>query len=82
MVELFYDRAADLIRPNLPKVMKDRTSDEVKRQKVDGILRMIKPCNRVMAVSFPIKRDSGEFEIVEGWRAQHSDHMTPTKGGM
>ena len=36
---------------------------------------------RLIGVTFPIKRDNGEFEIIRGWRAQHSDHMTPCKGG-
>lgn len=79
MVELYYDKAASLLEPNLVKQMTGPAEDREKR--VRGILRMIKPCNRVMAVTFPIRRDNGEFEMIEGWRAQHSDHKTPTKGG-
>lgn len=79
MVELYYDKAAALLEPNLVKQMAGPLEDREKR--VRGILRMIKPCSRVMAVTFPIRRDNGEFEMIEGWRAQHSDHKTPTKGG-
>lgn len=82
MVELYYDKAAKILKPNLPMIMKDRISEEAKIQKAEGILRMIKPCNRVMAVTFPLKRENGDCEMIEGWRAQHSDHMTPTKGGI
>lgn len=79
MVELYYDKASALLEPNLVKQMSGPVGDREKR--VRGILRMIKPCSRVMAVTFPIRMDNGEFEMIEGWRAQHSDHKTPTKGG-
>jgi glutamate dehydrogenase (NAD(P)+) len=80
MVELYYDRAAELLGPRL---VKELTGPQEEREKrVKGILAMIKPCNRVMAVTFPIKRDNGEFEMIEGWRAQHSDHKVPSKGGI
>jgi glutamate dehydrogenase (NAD(P)+) len=80
MVELYYDRAAARLAPNL---VKELTGPQEEREKrVNGILAMIKPCNRVMAVTFPIKRDNGDFEMIEGWRAQHSDHKVPSKGGI
>merc|ERR1719187_11502 len=82
MVELFFDRAAGIVEEQLVEQLKDRTSIETKRQRVRGILEMVKPCNSILAVTFPIKRDSGEFEIVYGWRAQHSQHRTPCKGGI
>lgn len=36
---------------------------------------------RVIEVTFPLKRDSGDFEMITGWRSQHCDHKTPCKGG-
>ncbi|XP_060524719.1 glutamate dehydrogenase, mitochondrial-like isoform X2 [Cylas formicarius] len=36
----------------------------------------------MLAVSFPIKRDNGQYEVIEGYRAQHSAHKLPCKGGM
>jgi glutamate dehydrogenase (NAD(P)+) len=47
-----------------------------------ALLRQIRTCNAVMAVSFPVRRDDGTLIVVEGWRAQHSHHKTPTKGGI
>ena len=47
-----------------------------------ALLKQIKTCNAVMAVSFPVRRDDGTLIVVEGWRAQHSHHKTPTKGGI
>ena len=82
MVEMFFDRAAALVEDKLVEDMVlPRTSLDDKRKRVRGILRMMKPCNHVLAITFPIKRDNGEFEIIYGWRAQHSQHRTPCKGG-
>jgi len=82
MVEMFFDRSANLLEDKLVEELKDRMSVEDKRKRVKGILKMIKPCNNVLAITFPIKRDNGEFEIIRAWRAQHSQHRTPCKGGI
>lgn len=81
MVEGFFDRGAAIVEDQLVESLKTRESPEQKRKRVRGILRIIKPCNHVLSVSFPIKRDSGEWEVIEGYRAQHSQHRTPCKGG-
>jgi len=82
-VEKFYDKAVALLEPQLVKNYKiTRMATEEKEKKVKGVLGMIKPCDRVISVSFPIRRDNGNFEMIQGWRAQHSDHYTPTKGGI
>lgn len=47
-----------------------------------GILSQIKMCNTVYHVSFPLRRDNGEVEVIEGWRVEHSHHKMPTKGGI
>ncbi|MCX7870377.1 MAG: Glu/Leu/Phe/Val dehydrogenase [bacterium] len=46
------------------------------------LLEQIKVCNSVLSVSFPIKRDNGKIEVISGWRAEHSFHRLPTKGGI
>jgi hypothetical protein len=48
----------------------------------DGLLELIKGCNAVIRVTFPIRRESGEIEVITGYRAQHSQHRLPTKGGI
>lgn len=82
MVEGFFDRGAAIVEDKLVEDLRTRESPEQKRNRVRGILRIIKPCNHVLSVSFPIKRDNGEWEVVEGYRAQHSQHRTPCKGGI
>uniref|UniRef100_A0A4W3I2F0 Glutamate dehydrogenase n=1 Tax=Callorhinchus milii TaxID=7868 RepID=A0A4W3I2F0_CALMI len=82
MVEGFFDRGAMIVEDKLVEDLKTRETDEQKRNRVRGILKIIKPCNHVLALSFPIKRDNGEWEVIEAYRAQHSQHRTPCKGGI
>uniref|UniRef100_UPI0000D8D680 glutamate dehydrogenase 1b n=1 Tax=Danio rerio TaxID=7955 RepID=UPI0000D8D680 len=82
MVEGFFDRGATIVENKLVEDLKTRETPEQKRSRVRGILKIIKPCNHVLSVSFPIKRDNGEWEVIEGYRAQHSQHRTPCKGGI
>lgn len=47
-----------------------------------GLIAQIKACNNVYQVRFPLQRDDGTMEILAGWRAQHSHHRLPVKGGI
>jgi glutamate dehydrogenase (NAD(P)+) len=47
-----------------------------------GLLDQIKACNAVYHLSFPVKRDDGRIEVIHGWRAHHSQHRLPVKGGI
>lgn len=47
-----------------------------------GLLDHIKICNVVCHMTFPLKKDDGSIEVIEAWRAQHSHHKLPTKGGI
>ena len=47
-----------------------------------GILNQIKACNSVYSMQFPLRKDDGTIEVVEAYRAQHSHHRMPTKGGI
>src|SRR5688500_7312990 len=33
-------------------------------------------------MAFPLERDDGSIEVVHAWRAEHSQHKLPTKGGI
>uniref|UniRef100_A0A673X459 Glutamate dehydrogenase n=1 Tax=Salmo trutta TaxID=8032 RepID=A0A673X459_SALTR len=82
MVEGFFDRGANIVEDKLVEDLKNKETPVQKRHRVRGILKIIKPCNHILSVSFPIKRDNGEWEVIEGYRAQHSQHRTPCKGGI
>lgn len=41
----------------------------------------IKACNAVLQVKFPVKI-RGKVEVISGWRAVHSTHRLPAKGGI
>ncbi|MDX1740911.1 MAG: Glu/Leu/Phe/Val dehydrogenase, partial [Rhodothermales bacterium] len=47
-----------------------------------GLLTQIKMCNSVYAMEFPLQRDDGSILTVRAWRAEHSQHKLPTKGGI
>ena len=47
-----------------------------------GLLEQIKICNNSCHFTFPIKRDDGTIQTIHGWRAEHSHHILPTKGGI
>ena len=46
------------------------------------VLGQIRTCNAVYRMRFPVRRDDGEIVVVEGYRAEHSHHRLPTKGGI
>jgi glutamate dehydrogenase (NAD(P)+) len=46
-----------------------------------GLAEQIRVCRSVYHVRFPV-RLRGEFRVFQGWRATHSEHRLPTKGGI
>lgn len=47
----------------------------------EGISKALKACNTVLKVQFPV-RIRGRVELFTGWRAVHSTHRLPSKGGI
>jgi len=83
-VEYFFHKACviaedTLIDENMKSV---RASREEKVKKAHGILKIIEPCAHVLEVNFPVLRDDGNYEMITGYRAQHSHHRSPCKGGI
>jgi len=46
-----------------------------------GLLAQIRTCNNLYSFRFPVMVD-GKVRIFEGWRAEHSHHRKPLKGGI
>ncbi|RPI66975.1 MAG: Glu/Leu/Phe/Val dehydrogenase, partial [Ignavibacteriae bacterium] len=46
-----------------------------------GLIEQIRVCNSVYAMQFPV-RIGGDIQVVQAWRAEHSHHKLPTKGGI
>lgn len=50
-------------------------------QHPEGLLNQIKMCNSVYSFQFPIRK-AGGYETITAWRAEHSHHKLPVKGGI
>ena len=46
------------------------------------VLANIKACKNLIYISFPLRREDGRIEVMHAWRAQHSHHKQPRKGGV
>ncbi len=46
-----------------------------------GLLNQIKECNAIYEMRFPVKIGNN-YEVIQAYRAQHSQHRMPTKGGI
>ncbi len=47
----------------------------------EGLLKQIKTCNSVYSFQFPVRRGD-KYEVITAWRAEHSRHKLPVKGGI
>ncbi|EDX14133.1 glutamate dehydrogenase, mitochondrial isoform X1 [Drosophila sechellia] len=82
MVEYFFHRGCQIAEESLVDDMKGKLTRDEKKQKVKGILMLMQPCDHIIEIAFPLRRDAGNYEMITGYRAQHSTHKTPTKGGI
>ena len=46
------------------------------------LIEQVKHCNAVYRMQFPVKADDGRVIVVQAFRAEHSYHRLPTKGGI
>ncbi|EDV20092.1 uncharacterized protein TRIADDRAFT_36699 [Trichoplax adhaerens] len=85
MVTYYYNRAVDLLVDRLAATESSHVvagSIEERQEKIRDVFNFIMPCNHILEVTFPIRRDNGKAEVITGYRVQHSQHRTPCKGGI
>ena len=46
-----------------------------------GLAEQIRACNSMIRLQFPVEL-RGEYRVFSGWRAVHSEHRLPVKGGI
>ncbi|HKQ63271.1 MAG TPA: Glu/Leu/Phe/Val dehydrogenase [Candidatus Polarisedimenticolaceae bacterium] len=71
--------AEDLNLNNIVSAQFDRAARFVKLP--EGLLDQIKSCNNVYFMQFPVKFGD-KIQIFKAWRAEHSHHRKPLKGGI
>lgn len=76
VVERFFSHEASILEDKLVAHVQNGESEEQKRNWVRGILRLVKPCNHLLSLSFPIPRDNSARELIRGSGAQHRQHCT------
>jgi glutamate dehydrogenase (NAD(P)+) len=72
-------RAEDLNLNNIVSSQFDKAAQHVRLPKV--LLEQIKVCNNVYHMQFPV-RFGNRYEMFKAWRAEHSHHRKPLKGGI
>lgn len=85
MVEYFFHKAWIVVEDQLVEELGQRRGNkltvEQRKSKVNGILSQLEKCQELLELNFPIKRDNGNYEIITAYRAHHSTHKLPSKGG-
>ena len=69
-------------KPTFLENVEMMVKDTIDRIKIDpNISKILKTCRSVIQLKFPVKI-KGEIKIFHGWRAVHSNHRLPVKGGL
>ncbi|CAH0716631.1 unnamed protein product, partial [Brenthis ino] len=84
MIKYFYHFAVKVVEPTLFEYLKKHAhfSEKKRKQRVAGILKVMGSCNSSLQFEFPLQRKNGDYEIIHGYRSQHSVHRLPCKGGI
>jgi glutamate dehydrogenase (NAD(P)+) len=68
---------------NLNRIVSQQFDRAAQHLKIPpSLLAQIKACKNVYYFQFPVRFGGDHYEIFEGWRAEHSQHQKPCKGGI
>lgn len=84
MIQYFFHKAVTRMESQMLKYL-DRypqMSKEQKENRVEVILDMMGDTATMVEINFPVKKDDGKYEIITGYRAHHTYHRLPVKGGI
>ena len=71
-----------MIKPTFVQNVNLMVNSAIKQINIDlDIATIIKSCRSVIQCEFPIKIGD-QIEVFKGWRAIHSTHRLPAKGGL
>jgi glutamate dehydrogenase (NAD(P)+) len=62
--------------------MVDDAFQSLQMKLTPGLEAHVKACHHVVQVQFPVKLSDGRIHVFKGWRAVHSNHRLPVKGGL
>jgi glutamate dehydrogenase (NAD(P)+) len=80
---LFVRHSSQLNEPNFLASVEHYFNEAAKHANVSpATLAHIKSTDGVLSVTFPIQLPDGSSQVIQGYRAQHSRHKTPCKGGI
>ena len=69
-------------KPTFLENVEMMVNDTIDWIKIDpNISKILKTCRSVSQLKFPVKI-KGQIKIFHGWRAVHSNHRLPVKGGI
>lgn len=84
MVQYYFHKACVKLEPRLIEYLKKHPlmSEEDRKKRVQTIIQIIDTPANTLEFRIPLFRDSGQYEIMTGYRSHHSLHRLPVKGGI
>lgn len=86
MVQYYFHKACALAEEKLiedsAKKKGEKPDRERAKNSVKAVMNMLQSCTAIIEVNFPIKKDNGEYEVIQAFRAHHTIHRLPVKGGI
>ncbi|XP_055849988.1 glutamate dehydrogenase, mitochondrial [Episyrphus balteatus] len=84
MIQYYFHNAAQIMEKDMIEYLGKypQMKPEEKENRVAVILNMIGNTSCCLEINFPITKNDGKYEIITGYRAHHTYHRLPLKGGI